>query len=213
MILKRLSIISTETITIVMIKQKKSRSIQTQSYHKIIDIEIQLRNKTADNNLEKRKIDAFQKLKRKQTFSWSKIFSFDYIIVCKRKRFKFLNISFSRKRTYLLSFIQNVINEVIEDLHYIRRYYENHLKTIFFKIYRVVVQMFFHFLKKRVDLNETFYIYTFLSSKSLKKYENDLNIVFIFNQSDNCDLFNLIIKIFSFSFSFNFYHRKILIKF
>ena len=69
MILKRLSIISTETITIVMIKQKKSRSIQTQSYHKIIDIEIQLRNKTADNNLEKRKIDAFQKLKRKQTFS------------------------------------------------------------------------------------------------------------------------------------------------
>ena len=74
-----------------------------------------------------------------------------------------------------------MINKIIEDLHYIRRYYENHLKTIFLKIYRAVIQMFLNFLKKRADLNETFYIYTSLSSKSSKEYESDSNIVFIFN--------------------------------
>ena len=73
--------------------------------------------------------------------------------------------------------------------------------------------MFFDLLKKRVDLNTTFYIYTFSSSKSSEEYENDLNIVFIFSQSDNCDLFDLIVKIFSFLFLFNFYHREISIKF
>ena len=82
---------------------------------------------------------------------------------------------------YSLLFIQNVINEIIEDLHYIHQYYENHLKVIFLKIYRVVVQMFFDFMKKRIDLNETFYIYTFSSSKSSNEYESDSIIMFIFN--------------------------------
>ena len=53
----------------------------------------------------------------------------------------------------------------------------------------------------------------FLSSEFSDEYENDLNIMFIFNQSDICDLFDLIVRISSFSSSFNFYHRKILIKF
>ena len=145
----------------------------------MIDIEIQSRiNETADNNFEKRKIDVFQKFKREQTFSWSKI-SFDHIVVCKWKCFEFFNSS--RKHAYSLSFIQNVINEIIENLHYIRRYYESHLKTIFSRIYRVVAQIFLDFLKKRTDLNEIFYIYKSSSSKSLKEYENDSDIVFIFS--------------------------------
>ena len=72
--------------------------------------------------------------------------------------------------------------------------------------------MFLNLLKKRVDLNETFYIYMFSSPKSLKEYESDSNIVFIFNQSNNCDLFDLTVKTFSFSFLLNSYHRKILIE-
>ena len=70
--------------------------------------------------------------------------------------------------------------------------------------------MFFNFLKKRADLNETFYIYTFSSSESSKEYENDLNIVFIFNQFNICDLFDLTIK--TFLFLFNSYYRKISIE-
>ena len=143
----------------------------------------------------------------------NKLFSFDHIVVCKRKRFEFFNISFLRKRAYSLSFTQNVINKVIEDLHYIRRYYESHSKTTFLRIYRVVVQIFSDFLKKQNDLNETFYIYTSSSSKSSNEYESDSNIVFIFSQSDICDLFDLIVKTSSFSFSFNFYHREISIEF
>ena len=73
--------------------------------------------------------------------------------------------------------------------------------------------MFFDFLKKRADLNETFYIYTFSSSKSSEEYESNSNIVFIFNQLDNCDLFNLIVKTSSFLFSFNFYYRKVSVEF
>ena len=72
--------------------------------------------------------------------------------------------------------------------------------------------MFFDFLKKRVDLNETFYIYIFSSSKSSNEYENNSNIMFIFSQSDICDLFDLTVKISLFSFSFNFYHRETLIE-
>ena len=108
-----------------------------------------------------------------------------------------------------------MINKIIKNLHYIRRYYENYLKTTFLKIYRVVIQMFFDFLEERADFNETFYIYTFSSSKSSKEYENNLNIMFIFSQFNICDLFNLIVKISSFSssFSFNFYYREILIEF
>ena len=62
MILKCLSIIS----TVVIIKQKKFQLIEkTQSCHEIVDIEIQFRrNETVDNNLEKRKIDIFQKFKK-----------------------------------------------------------------------------------------------------------------------------------------------------
>ena len=59
MILKRLLIISIEMITAVMIKQKKSRSAQIQLRHEIIDIEVQFRNETVDNDFEKRKIDVF----------------------------------------------------------------------------------------------------------------------------------------------------------
>ena len=106
-----------------------------------------------------------------------------------------------------------MINEVIEDLHYIRRYYESHSKATFSRIYRVVVQIFLNFLKKRSNLNETFYIYTSSSPKSSNEYKNDSNIVFIFNQSDICDLFDLTVKTFSFSFSFNFYYREISVKF
>ena len=74
MILKYLSITST-------VKQKRFRSteqvqsrheivdIKVQSRHEIVDIEVQFRiNETVGNDLEKRKINAFQKLKRKQTF-------------------------------------------------------------------------------------------------------------------------------------------------
>ena len=54
MILKRLLIISIEMITIVMIKQKKSQSIQSQFHHKIINIKVQLRrNETVDNDFKK----------------------------------------------------------------------------------------------------------------------------------------------------------------
>ena len=108
-----------------------------------------------------------------------------------------------------------MINEIIENLHYIRQYYENYSKAIFLKIYRVVTQMFFDLLKKRADLNETFYIYKSSSSKSSNEYENDSNIVFIFNQLDIYDLFNLTVKIslFSFSFSFNSYYRKTSVEF
>ena len=65
-----------------MIKQEKFRLIQIQSRHKIVNIEVQLRkdemidikiqfriNEIIDNDFEKRKIDVFQKFKRKQTFS------------------------------------------------------------------------------------------------------------------------------------------------
>ena len=70
MTLKCLSIISIETITIVTIKQKRFQSIQIQFCHEIVDIEVQFRrNETIDNDFEKRKIDAFQKFKRKQIFS------------------------------------------------------------------------------------------------------------------------------------------------
>ena len=169
-------------MTTVIIKQKKFQSTeQVQSYHKIVNIEIQSRkNEIINNDFKKRKIDISQKLKREQTFLWSKIL-FNHIVVCKRKRFEFFNISFLRKRAYLLSFIQNMINEVIEDLHYIRRYYENHSKTTFLRTYCVVVQIFLDFLKKWNDLNKTFYIYTSSSSKSLNEYENNSNIMFIFN--------------------------------
>ena len=64
--LKRLSIVSIKTITIVMIKQKKFRLIQVQSRHKIINIEVQFykneiinievqfrMNKTTNNDFEK----------------------------------------------------------------------------------------------------------------------------------------------------------------
>ena len=62
---KRLLIIS----IVVMIKQERFRSVeQIQSHHEIIDIKIQFRNETADNDFEKRKINVFQKFKKKQTF-------------------------------------------------------------------------------------------------------------------------------------------------
>ena len=73
--------------------------------------------------------------------------------------------------------------------------------------------MFLDFLKKRVNLNEIFYIYKFSSPKPSEEYKNDLSIVFIFSQFDTYNLFNLIVKTSSFLFSFNFYHREILIKF
>ena len=73
--------------------------------------------------------------------------------------------------------------------------------------------MFFNFLKKRVNLNEIFYIYASSSPKFSKKYKNNSNIVFIFSQFNNYDLFDLIVRISSFSSSFNFYHREISIEF
>ena len=107
-----------------------------------------------------------------------------------------------------------MISEIIEDLHYTRQYYESHLKTAFLRIYRVIVQVFLDLLKKRSDLNETFYIYTSSSPEPSDEYENDSNIVFIFNQSDICDLFDLIVKTssFLFVFSLNFYHREVSIE-
>ena len=52
----------------------------------------------------------------------------------------------------------------------------------------------------------------FSSSKPSEEYKSDSNIVFIFNQFDICDLFDLIVKTSSFSFSFNFYHREVSIE-
>ena len=107
MTLKRLSIILIETITTVTIKQRKSRLIQIQSHHEIVDTEVQFRkNKTTDNDFKKRKIDAFQKLKKKK-------FSHD-------QRFYSITLSFANK---------NASNFLIFHFHANVRIHYHSLKT------------------------------------------------------------------------------------
>ena len=194
-----------------MAKQERSRSAeQAQPRHEIAGTEVQpRRDGIAGNGPEKRKAGA-QELKRGQTPSWSKTPPFDHIIVCKRKRSESPSTSPPRKRAYPLPLTQDAVSEAIEDLHYTRRYYENHPKATFPKTYRAVAQVFLDPLRKRADLNETPYIYRSPSPEPPDEYESDSGTVSIPSQPDTCDLFGLTVRTPSSSPSPspNSYHRE-----